>query len=174
MVIVKIDSACVWTMAIIINLFGHKMLPHKMIFSKNVLPLMYHHVCIEHIDCSETKENDKWPFYGHFRPFFGQLCYYISQNWGSDGHFEVLNRSKPWLIEKLWLKMQIFPFSFFCDIVEKNAFVFVAILGFIYVLCYKCCTNHDSDLFSTSKWPSEPPFCERFSYSWHKNGQKWS
>ena len=58
----------------------------------------------------------------------------------------------------------------FCDIVEKNAFVFVAVLGFIYVLCHNCCTNHDSDLFSTSKWPSEPPFCKRFSYRWHKNG----
>ena len=56
------------------------------------------------------------------RPFpaiFWQLYDYISQNWGSDGHFEVLNRSIPWLIQKLWLKMQIFPFSFFCDIVKK-------------------------------------------------------
>ena len=23
------------------------------------------------IDCSEMKEYDKWPFYDHFRPFFG-------------------------------------------------------------------------------------------------------
>ena len=82
------------------------------------------------IDCSETKENDKWPFYDHFRPFFGQLHDFISQNWGSDGHFEVLNRSKPWLIQKLWLKMQIFPFPFFCDIVEKNAFVFFVFFVF--------------------------------------------
>ena len=79
------------------------------------------------IDCSETKENDKWLFYDHFRPFFGQLHDYISQNWGSDGHFEVLNRSKPWLIQKLWLKIQIFPFLFFSDIVEKMHFCF---LGF--------------------------------------------
>ena len=107
---------------------------------------------------------------GHFRPFFWQLCDYISQNWGSDGHFEVLNRSKPWLIQKLWLKMQIFPFPFFCDIVEKNAFVFFAFLGFICILCHNYCTNHDSDLFSTSKWLSEPPFCERFLHCWT---QKW-
>ena len=125
------------------------------------------------IDCSETKENDKWLFYDHFRPFFGQLHDYISQNWGSDGHFEVLNRSKPWLIQKLWLKIQIFPFLFFSDIVEKNAFLFFGFLGFICILCHNCCTNHDSDLFSTLKWPSESPFCERFSYRWHKNGQKW-
>ena len=125
------------------------------------------------IDCSKTKENDKWHCYDHFRPFFEQLHDYISQNWGSDGHFEVLNRSESWFIQKLWLKMQTFPFPFFCDIVEKNAFVFFVFFGFICILCHNCCTNHDSDLFSTSKWSSEPPFCERFLHSWHKNGQKW-
>ena len=41
--------------------------------------------CVEFIDCSEAKENDKWLFYNHFRPFFGQFHDYISQNWGSDG-----------------------------------------------------------------------------------------
>ena len=125
------------------------------------------------IDCSETKENDKWLFYNHFRPFFGQLHDYISQNWDSDSHFEVLNRSKPWLTQELWLKMQTFPFPFFSNIVEKNAFGFFVFLSFICILCHNCCTNHDSDLFSTLKWPSEPPFCERFLHSWHKNGQKW-
>ena len=45
-----------------------------------------------YIDCSETKENYKWPFYDHFQLFFWQLVYdHISENWGSDGHFEVLN-----------------------------------------------------------------------------------
>ena len=24
----------------------------------------------QHIECSEMKENDKWPFYDHFQPFF--------------------------------------------------------------------------------------------------------
>ena len=51
---------------------------------------------------------------GHF---IWQLCDYISQNWGSDSHFDVITRSKPWLIEKLWLKMQIFfhfPFLWYC------------------------------------------------------------
>ena len=52
-------------------------------------------------------------------------------------------------------KCKYFSIFLFCDIVEKNAFVFVAVLGFIYVLCHNCCTNHDSDLFSNSKWQSE-------------------
>ena len=107
-----------------------------------------------------------WPLLA----IFWQLCDYITQNWDSDGHFEVLNRSKPWLIQKLWLKMQIFPFPFFCDIVEKNAFVFFAFLHFCFVLCHNCCTNHDSDLFNTSKWPSGPQFCARF---FKEMAQKW-
>ena len=36
----------------------------------------------------------KWLFYNHFWPFFCQLYGYLSQNWGSDGHFDVLNGSK--------------------------------------------------------------------------------
>ena len=56
-----------------------------------------------------------------FWPFFGQLYLHLWQNWGSDGHFEVLNRYKPWLVPNLWLKMQIFPFLFSYNIVGKNA-----------------------------------------------------
>ena len=33
-------------------------------------------------------------------PFFCQLPLYLSQNWGSDDHFEVLNGSKPLLVQK--------------------------------------------------------------------------
>ena len=43
------------------------------------------------------------PFFDHFWPFFWQ-------NWGSDGHFEVLNGSEPQLVQKLWHKMQIYFF----------------------------------------------------------------
>ena len=62
----------------------------------------------------------KWPFYDHFWPFF-RLLYVVhfSQNWGSDGHFEVLNGSKFWLVQKLWHKTKIFPFPFFA-ILYKN------------------------------------------------------
>ena len=56
------------------------------------------------------------PINGYFTTisghFFRQLLKYLSQKWGSDGHFEVLHRSKPWLIQKLWLKILIFPFLF--------------------------------------------------------------
>ena len=33
--------------------------------------------------------------------------------------------------------------------------------------------TQDSDPLSTSKWPSEPQFCERWPYICQKNGQKW-
>ena len=46
--------------------------------------------------------------------------------------------------------------------------------GNICVLSHSFCTNQSEDPLSTSKWPSEPQFCEIFFYSWHKNGQKWS
>ena len=37
------------------------------------------------------------------------------KNWVSDGHFEVLNRSKSEFAQKLWHKTQIFPFPFLCE-----------------------------------------------------------
>jgi hypothetical protein len=33
--------------------------------------------------------------------------------------------------------------------------------GNIYVLCHNYYTNQNLDPLSTSKWPSEPQFCER-------------
>ena len=35
----------------------------------------------------------KWPCYDHFWPFFCHLYVHLSQKWGLDGQFEVLNRS---------------------------------------------------------------------------------
>ena len=43
-----------------------------------------------------------WPFLA----IFCQLLRQLSQNWGSDGHFEVLNRCKSWLVQKLWPQLQ--------------------------------------------------------------------
>ena len=43
-----------------------------------------------------------------------------------------------------------------------------------YIWGHNFWTNQSLDPLSTSKWPSEPQFCERYSYSWQKNGQKWS
>ena len=53
----------------------------------------------------KTKDLNKCPFYDHFWPFFHQLYFYLSQKWGSDGHFEVPNGSKSWLVQKLWPQM---------------------------------------------------------------------
>ena len=44
--------------------------------------------------------------------------------------------------------------------------------GNICSLCHNLWTNQILDLLSTSKWPSEPQFCERWIYSWQKYGQK--
>ena len=43
---------------------------------------------------SQKIATDKWPFYDHIWPFFRQLHVYLSKNRHSDGHFEVLNKSK--------------------------------------------------------------------------------
>ena len=62
----------------------------------------------------------KWPLYDLFWPFFCHVYDHLSQNWGSDDHFEVLNRSYLWLVEKLWHKTQIFPFLFFLRFCTKT------------------------------------------------------
>ena len=49
----------------------------------------------------ETDQQNLWLTFGRFTTIsslFGQLNKYLSQNWGSDGHFELLNRSKSWLV----------------------------------------------------------------------------
>ena len=48
----------------------------------------------------EKKYTDKLQFYNYFKPNFRHL----SQNWSSDGHFEVLNSSIHQLVKKLWQK----------------------------------------------------------------------
>ena len=45
--------------------------------------------------------------------------------------------------------------------------------GNICVLCHNFWSNQNVDLLSPSKWLSEPQFCERWTYIWWKNGQKW-
>ena len=68
------------------------------------------------------------------RPFlaiFCQLYEHLSLIWDSDGQFEVLNSFKSWLVLKLWLKKQIFPFPVFCDFVRKESFAFSVFLHFV-------------------------------------------
>ena len=77
----------------------------------------------------------KCPLYDHSWPFFCHMCVYLSQNWGSDGHCEVLNRSSLWLVEKFWRKTQIFPFPFFLRFCTKTDicifFVFYVFVFFV-------------------------------------------
>ena len=40
--------------------------------------------------------------------------------------------------------------------------------GNICVLCHNFWTNQNLDQLSTSKWPSETQFCERWTYIWQK------
>ena len=55
----------------------------------------------------------------------------------------------------------------FCTKSQKNG------NGNICVLCHNFWTNQNLEQLSTSKWPSEPQFCERWTYIRQKNGQKW-
>ena len=48
----------------------------------------------------------KWQFFNIFWSFFCKLHKYLSQNWGSVGHFDVLNKSESQLVQKLWHPIQ--------------------------------------------------------------------
>ena len=47
----------------------------------------------------------KWPLYNLFWPLFCHLYVHLSQYWGSDSHFEVLNGCKSEFGQKLWPQM---------------------------------------------------------------------
>ena len=64
--------------------------------------------------------SDKWPFYDHFWPFLCQLYENISQNWGSDGHFEALNKSESWHKTHTKPKTQKEQMFFFYNIAKKR------------------------------------------------------
>ena len=83
----------------------------------------------------------KCPLYDHSWPFFHHMYDHLSQNWGSDGHFEVLNRSYLWLVEKLWHKTQIFPFLFFFVILYKNRRLHIFCFLHFCVFCHNLCAN---------------------------------
>ena len=61
----------------------------------------------QYIVWSEMKDTDKWQCYEHFRPFFCHMYVHLSQNWGSDGHFEVLStvHFQPTLIQNNFLTL---------------------------------------------------------------------
>ena len=81
------------------------------------------------------------------RPFlaiFCQLYEYLSQNWGSDDHFEVLEGPKSYLVQKLWHKMQIFPFP---DLANSKWWMAVLwpFIPFFRQLCFHQSQNWGSD-----------------------------
>ena len=57
-----------------------------------------------------------------------------------------------------WKKL--FCVVFFCDFC-------------VFHLWHNFWTNCGVDPFRSSKWPSEPQFCERYSCNWHKKFVKW-
>ena len=59
-------------------------------------------------------------------------------------------------------------YVFFSTILQKNRNANICIFN------YNIWINQGFYLLSTSKWPSEPQFCEIWSYSCQKSGQKWS
>ena len=88
----------------------------------------------------------------------------VSQNWGSDGHFDVLNKFK-----SFWFKSYDADFHFRLELKERG-FAF-------FCFCHYFWTNWDLDMSSTSKWASESQFCERQTYSWQKMAKmviKWA
>ena len=86
--------------------------------------------------------SSKYRLFGNEREFINGCCRTFSGHfWGThmtEFHKTevqtVLNRSKPWLNQKLWLKMQIFPFLFFCDILEKMHLCFLC-FWFSFAFC---------------------------------------
>ena len=84
-------------------------------------------------DWSETNVTLKWLLYNRFWPLFCHIYVHLSQNWGSEGQFEMPNRSKSQFVQKLWHKIQIFPFSFFCDFVKKSP---IACYAFLFILLF--------------------------------------
>ena len=55
--------------------------------------------------------------------------------------------------------------DFLCLFLETDASnLRLGWISWIYSLCCNCWANEDTNTFSTSKWPSEPYFCERYKY----------
>ena len=59
------------------------------------------HTAYSNIDWFDIKVTTHIRFYDHFWPFLWHMYGHLSQNWDSDGHFEVLNGSESWVL-KIW------------------------------------------------------------------------
>ena len=106
-----------------------------------------------------------------FLAIFWQQPLYLSQNWHSDHHFEMQNRFKSYDT-----KHRYFHFHFlYTNLISFEVTTIEAMRGspsicnsLICLLCHNFSTNYDLDLFSTSKWPSDFQFCERYRDSCQK------
>ena len=71
---------------------------------------------------------------GHFTTISGHFfANYITIDHKTEIQTIILRcfkRSKSWLVQKLWLKMQTFPFLVFCDIVKKTHLYFLRFFAF--------------------------------------------
>ena len=111
----------------------------------------------------------------HIWPFFWHMYGHLSQKWGSDGHFELLNGSESWIL-KVWqlisiwgqrlLKSHIGKKQFFSCLKMHHFSVVLPkwiLLAQMEINCHTFKTQ-DSDPLSTSQWLSEPQFCKRWPY----------
>ena len=103
----------------------------------------------------KTNDNSKWLFYLYFWPFSCQLNVYLSQNWGSDSHFDVLDKSKSYFVQKLWHIMQIFPYLDLANFRKNGNYSMAILWQFLEYLQFCFFTK------SQKKKSSEPHFSER-------------
>ena len=113
---------------------------------------------------SQKIATDKWPCNDHTWPFFANYMFIfhkteiqtvilrcltsLNLNWYKNYDTKRKNAKNT----NVW----------FCTKSQKNG------NGNICILCHNFWTNQNLDQLSTSKWPSEPQFCERWTYIWPK------
>ena len=80
------------------------------------------------IDCSEMKENDKWPFYDHFRPFFGNYMTIFHKTEVQTVFLRCLTASK------LMKQNEKISISWFLQFCKKPSFVII-VAFFLFLFC---------------------------------------
>ena len=125
-------------------------------------------------DWSSKFASDKWPLYDYFWLFLCQVYENLLQNWGSDNHLEVLNKSESWLVQQLWhkrpkkYKNTKIIYAFFSTISQKNW------NGNICILSHNFWINQGLDLLSTSNDCLNLSYLKYSHIVSKKTGQKWS
>ena len=83
----------------------------------------------------------KSPLYYLFWPLFCHMYVHLSQNWGSDGHFEVLNRCYLWWFKSNDTISKYFHFFSFFAIFYKSRRLYLLLFLRFCVFCHNFCTN---------------------------------